>query len=178
MTRNAKTPVSHLSSISAEIEKGYTFIYDTLKRGSTIFICGNGGSAADAMHLAAELTGRYKKNRRPLPAIALGTNPSEVTCIANDFGYEHIFARPLSALGKPGDCLIGISTSGASPNVVRAWECGRNIGMTAIGLTGDKHILSKLDLHIACPSQTTARIQEMHQRIYHYWCERLDEEEW
>lgn len=166
------------TELDLSIEKGYVTIRDTLKKGGTLFLCGNGGSAADAMHFAAELTGRYKKNRRPLSAIALGANPSEVTCIANDFGYEHVFARPLSALGRAGDCLIGLSTSGTSPNIVRAWACCREIGMIAVGLTGDKQIAPALDLQIACPSQTTARIQEMHQRLYHYWCERLDEEDW
>ena len=161
-----------------EVDSAYKLLYNALKQGGTVFACGNGGSAADTMHFIAELTGRYKKERVPLAGIALGSNPSEVTCIANDYGYENVFARPLRALGKRGDCLVGISTSGSSANVVEAWREAKRLGMTTIGLTGKRPVPVKLTVHVAVPSTITARIQEAHQRIYHHWCELLDQETW
>lgn len=160
------------------IDAAYYIVRKTLRAGNTVFVCGNGGSAADAMHFVAELTGRYKKNRRPLPAIALGTNPSEVTCIGNDFGFEQIFSRPLRALGRENDCLIGLSTSGTSKNIVSAWEAATGLKMSTIGMTGGTRPQVPLDAYISFPSTLTRRIQEMHQRTYHHWCELLDEESW
>jgi D-sedoheptulose 7-phosphate isomerase len=163
-------------SLAGPVSEAYALILETLKNGGTVFACGNGGSCADAMHFTAELTGRYKKERGPLRALALGMNVSEVTAIGNDYGFEHIFERPLSALARKGDCLIGFSTSGTSKNVVAAWEKARELGVKTIGLTGNKPISAKLDAHIAVPSPETGRIQEMHERIHHYWCENLDED--
>jgi D-sedoheptulose 7-phosphate isomerase len=134
--------------------------------------CGNGGSAADSQHLAAEFTGRFVRDRRPLAAIALSTDTSALTSIANDYAFEEIFERQVDALGRPGDCLVGISTSGNSGNVLRAFAAARRHGMTTIGLLGrDGGRLAPLsDVRIVVPSITTARIQEAHIFIGHNLC--------
>lgn len=145
--------------------------------GRKVLLCGNGGSAADAQHIAAELVGRYVLERRPLPAIALTTDTSALTAIANDYGYEHVFTRQVEALGAPGDVLIAITTSGTSRNVVAAAEVARRIGMKVIGLTGGNGaaFVAGCDAGVAVPSTVTARIQECHITIGHLLCEALDE---
>ena len=149
---------------------------ERLRRGCKILVCGNGGSAADAQHLAAELTGRYLKERRALAAIALTTDTSALTAIGNDYGYDVIFSRQVEALGRPGDLLIGISTSGNSGNVIRAVESAKAMGLSTLGLLGrDGGKLKDLvDDALVVPSSVTARIQEVHQMVYHFWCEALD----
>lgn len=144
----------------------------SLARGGKLMFCGNGGSAADSQHLAAEFTGRFVRDRRPLAAIALSTDTSALTSIANDYAFEEIFERQVDALGRPGDCLVGISTSGNSGNVVRAFAAARRQGMTTIGLLGrDGGRLATLsDVRIVVPSNTTARIQEAHIFIGHNLC--------
>jgi D-sedoheptulose 7-phosphate isomerase len=140
-----------------------------LQSGGKILFCGNGGSAADAQHWAAELTGRFFFNREPLAGLALTTNTSEITAIGNDYGYEHVFTRPLKALGKQGDVLIGISTSGNSKNVVLAFQKAREMGIHTVGFTGAKasemHLVS--DHHIQIEAPNTARIQEGHELCAH-----------
>jgi D-sedoheptulose 7-phosphate isomerase len=150
---------------------------NALSAGNKIVFFGNGGSAADSQHLAAELVVRYKTDRAPLAAIALTTDSSLLTAGANDFGFDTIFECQIRALGKPGDLAIGISTSGASPNVVRALQAARDIGMTAAALTGrgGGELAGLADPVVMVPSTTTARIQEMHIMIGHMLCDVLEQ---
>ena len=144
--------------------------------GNRLFMAGNGGSAADAQHIAAELTGRFVRDRRPLPALALHTNGSAVTAIGNDSGFDHVFARELQAHARAGDVLIAISTSGSSANILRAVQVAREQGLVTIGLTGATGgALGPLcDVCVQVPSSTTARIQEMHILIGHTICDLVD----
>ncbi len=153
-----------------------TLMWETLSKGHKILICGNGGSAADAQHFAAELVGRFEKKRRGLPSIALTTDTSALTAIGNDYGFERIFARQVEALAVSGDLLIGISTSGDSPNVISAIMTARQIGCQTIGMTGakGKKLASLCDATVLVPSERTARIQEAHIAIIHIWCEMID----
>ncbi len=150
---------------------------DACLAGKKILLCGNGGSAADAQHIAAELVGRFVAERRPLAAIALTTDTSALTAIANDYGYEHVFSRQVEALGAPGDVLVAITTSGTSKNVVAAVAAARAIGMKVIALTGAKGaaFVASCDAGVAVPSTVTARIQECHIAIGHFLCEAIDE---
>jgi D-sedoheptulose 7-phosphate isomerase len=152
-------------------------IYDALKKGNKILICGNGGSAADAQHIAAELVGRFEKERRAFPAIALTTDTSALTALGNDYGFEKIFARQIEALAQKGDVLIAISTSGDSPNVTAAVMSARKMGCQIIGLTGanGKKLASLCDRCILVPCERTARTQETHITIAHVICELLDQ---
>lgn len=149
-----------------------------LSSGNKVMFCGNGGSAADSQHLAAELTGRFVKDRPPLAAIALSTDSSALTCIANDYSFADVFVRQVQALGRPGDCLVGISTSGNSENVLRAFRMARDMGVTTIGLLGrDGGMLKPLsDAAIIVPSHTTARIQEAHILIGHTLCGLIEQD--
>lgn len=148
-----------------------------LARGNTVFFFGNGGSAADSQHLAAELVGRFTRERRPLPALALTTDTSILTSIGNDYGFEHVFLRQIQGLGRPGDVAIGLSTSGNSPNVLRAIEAAGAMGLVTIALTGDDggKLLSQVDICLRVPSTDTARIQESHITIGHLICQGVDE---
>jgi D-sedoheptulose 7-phosphate isomerase len=150
----------------------------TLRRGGKIMFCGNGGSAADSQHLAAELVGRFIADRRPLSAMALSTDSSALTCIGNDYSFDDVFERQVRGLGREGDCLVGISTSGNSANVLRAVETANAGGMHSIGLLGrDGGKLLGLCSHaIVVPSNTTARIQEAHILIGHTLCGLIEEE--
>jgi D-sedoheptulose 7-phosphate isomerase len=143
-----------------------------------VLLCGNGGSAADAQHIAAELAGRLRRERAGLPAIALTVNPSVLTAVSNDYGYEMVFARQVDALGRKGDVLIGISTSGTSPNVVRALEAARARGMATIGLMGERGgpMEAHCDVAVAAPSSDTQRIQEIHIVVGHAICEIVESE--
>lgn len=149
---------------------------DAIKGGRKLLLFGNGGSAGDAQHLATELTVRYKTDRDPIAAIALTTDTSALTAIGNDFGFEHLFARQVRALGVAGDVAIGISTSGRSPNVLRALEAAGEIGLTAAGLSGgDGGAMGGLaDPLLIVPSKTTARIQEMHITLGQLFCGALE----
>jgi len=151
---------------------------DTLKKGKKILIFGNGGSAADAQHIAAELTGRYKKERRGLPCIALTTDTSALTAIGNDYGYDRVFSRQVEALAQNGDLLIGISTSGNSPNVIEAFKVGKEIGCQIVGFSGRDGgaMNSACDENLVIPSNNTPRIQEMHITIGHIICRIIEEE--
>lgn len=150
---------------------------ERLKRGCRILICGNGGSAADAQHFAAELSGRYVKERRALAGIALTTDTSALTAIGNDYGFDKVFSRQVEALGRPGDLLVGISTSGNSQNVLVAVEAAKSLGMKTLGLLGRDggKLKDVCDDALVVPCPVTARIQEVHQMIYHFWCEVIDE---
>jgi len=158
------------------IRKCAEMIIETLDNGGKILICGNGGSAADAQHIAAEFVGRYETERRALSAIALTTDTSTLTALANDYGFEQVFARQVEALGSAGDLLIALSTSGNSPNINTAVMSARRIGCKTIGLTGSegKKLASLCDACILVPAKRTARIQEAHITIGHIWCEIVD----
>ena len=161
-----------------EIIKVAAAALNTIQSKNTIFLFGNGGSAADAQHIAAELTGRFKKqNRRGLPAIALTTDTSAITSIGNDFGFDHIYARQLEALARPGDLCIGISTSGNSDNVLEAMAKAKELKCGSVGLTGcdGGKLRNYCDDCIIVPSYDTARIQEMHIIIGHIICQVIDE---
>ncbi len=147
----------------------------TLASGNKILIAGNGGSAADAQHIAAELTGRFEKQRAGLPAIALTTDTSALTAIANDFGYERVFSRQVEALGNKGDLFIGISTSGNSANIVEAVNVAKDIGLSSISLVGEAGKLPELcDVSICVPCKRTAIIQESHIMIGHILCALIE----
>jgi D-sedoheptulose 7-phosphate isomerase len=163
------------SSVPA-IERSGQMICDALTSGRKILLCGNGGSAADAQHIAAELVGCYEKQRRSWPAMALTTDTSALTAVSNDLGYEQVFARQVAGLAQPGDVLIAISTSGKSPNVLRAAERAREVGCRTIALTGatSEPLSSLCDVVMAVPSRRTARVQEAHITIGHLWCEMVD----
>ena len=149
-----------------------------LGQGGAILWCGNGGSASDSQHIAAELVGRFKENRRPLRSIALSTDTSVLTCIGNDFGYEEVFSRQVEAIGRPGDVLVGISTSGRSPNVNAAFTTARSVGVTTVGLLGKGggDAVGLVDHALVVPSASTARIQEAHILIGHVFCEIIESE--
>ena len=166
-----------LQSSLADIEQSGQLICDALRNGKKILICGNGGSAADAQHIAAELIGYYESQRRSWPAIALTTDTSALTAVSNDLGFEHVFARQVAGLAQPGDVLIGISTSGKSKNVLRALEQARESGCKTIALTGaSTEALGALcDVIVAVPATRTARVQEAHITIGHLWCEMVDQ---
>lgn len=165
-----------LPELAPELNQiGETCIHALLD-GKKLLICGNGGSAADAQHFAAELTGRYRRERRPLAAVALTTDTSALTCIGNDYAYQEVFARQVEGLGQAGDVLIGISTSGSSPNVLRAIETAKARGIHTVMLTGDREGVPEVaDLTLKVPSTTTAHIQEMHIFCIHVICENIDE---
>lgn len=149
---------------------------NALNKGGRVYICGNGGSAADAQHIAGELVGRFKLNRPPIPAVALTTDSSVITAIGNDMGYDQVFIRQVQALVRPGDVLIAISTSGASTNVVEAARQARQIGSLVIGFAGpDGSPLERAcDICISTGPGSCARIQEVHQIAYHLICELLE----
>ena len=149
-----------------------------LERGRTVYWCGNGGSASDSQHLAAELVGRYREDRQPLRSVALNTDTSVLTCIGNDFGFDEVFSRQVKALGRPGDVLVVISTSGNSPNILSAIEAAGSLEMATVGLLGRDGglAMSMVDEAIVIPSDSTARIQECHILIGHILCELIEEE--
>lgn len=144
-------------------------------KGHKVFIAGNGGSAAQAQHFSDEMVGRYKKDRRPYPVVALTADGAVLTCIGNDFGFEHVFRRQVEALGTEGDIFIGLTTSGASPNILAAAEQARSQGMTVVALTGLKGTFGDMaDLTIIVPSETSARVQELHLHAIHLMCEAFE----
>jgi len=166
-----------LSPLASVIQQSGRVLAATLSAGGKLLLCGNGGSAADSQHIAAELSGRFLKDRRPLAAVALSTDTSALTCIANDYGFDEVFSRQVVALGRKGDCLLAISTSGNSRNVLRAAEVARAAGIQVIGLLGRDGgaLLALCDTAIVVPSATTARIQEAHIFIGHTLCAMVEE---
>jgi D-sedoheptulose 7-phosphate isomerase len=166
-----------LTALAAPLEQAAQVLSAALKNGNKIMWCGNGGSAADAQHLAAELTGRFVGSRIPLAGLALATDASALTCTGNDFGFDAVFERQVLALGQSGDCLVAISTSGQSPNVLRAVQAARGRGITTLALTGRDGgpLAPACDHAIVVPSNTTARIQEAHIFIGHLWCAAIEQ---
>jgi D-sedoheptulose 7-phosphate isomerase len=158
-------------------QKSIDLIVSTVKNGNTVFIAGNGGSAADAQHIAAEFVGRFLKERRSYPAIALTTDTSALTAIGNDYGFVRVFSRQLEGLGREGDLFIPISTSGNSVNLVHACAEARKQKMNIIGLLGrDGGLLKEfVDVALIVPTEITSHIQEIHQQIYHSWCLAVDD---
>ena len=176
--------LSHLETINnvieimqEELEKASSLVLETLKNGNKILLCGNGGSAADAQHIAAELIGRYKSERRGLPGIALTTDTSVLTSIGNDYGYDRVFDRQVEALANKGDLIIGISTSGNSKNVLNALIIGQKLGCKTLGFSGNNGgLMNELsDINLVVPSNITARIQEMHILFGHIICQVVDD---
>jgi len=175
---NVKKSILDDRHIVDKIERVSTMVIEAIKNGNKVIFCGNGGSAADSQHLAAELIGKFYFNRQSLPAVSLTVNTSIITAIGNDFGFDKVFARQLEGIGKTGDVLIGLSTSGNSENVVEAFKLAKKIGIKTIALTGENGgILKDLaDILINVPSNNTPRIQEAHIMIGHIICELVEKE--
>ncbi|MBD8935732.1 MAG: D-sedoheptulose 7-phosphate isomerase [Anaeroglobus sp.] len=165
--------VQDMKKVMPEVASAGLRVRTALEKGRKILICGNGGSAADSQHMAAEFVGRFVKERQSLPALALTVDTSLLTAVGNDYGFDCVFSRQVEGLGQEGDVLISISTSGNSANVVKAVKTAKEKGLFVIGMTGENGgILAKeSDLCLAVPSQVTARIQEMHIMIIHMICE-------
>jgi D-sedoheptulose 7-phosphate isomerase len=163
--------LGHTTTIAA----GGELWVETLRQEKVIYLAGNGGSAADAQHLAAEMIGRFER-LNGFPALALTVDSSSLTALGNDFGFERIFSQQLLALGRPGDLLVGISTSGNSPNIVRAASAARGLGMKVLGMTGASggQLEALCDVCLKVPSQRTCRIQEVHLTVGHIWCEMVE----
>ena len=163
--------------LDESIEKVANIFISCLEKDGTIFWCGNGGSASDSQHLAGELVGRFVDERKPLKSISLTADSAVITCIVNDYGYEHIFSRQVEALSSKGDVLVGITTSGNSKNVLNAFEVATNKGVTTIGLLGKGGgvAVNQVTESIVVSSNTTARIQEMHILIGHILCDLIEE---
>jgi len=177
---SAQLKLASVDALAPAIARAGSVLAASLRGGGKLLVCGNGGSAADAQHFSAELLGRYERERDGLPAIALHADTSTVTAVANDYGYEQVFARQVRALGRPGDVLLAISTSGNSPGILRALEAAQQAGLGVVALTGrDGGALAPLlrpaDIEIRVPAQITARIQEVHILVLHCLCELIDE---
>jgi len=166
-----------LTALAAELAASADAMANALVAGRKVIAFGNGGSATQASHLVGELLGRFKDNRRPLPAIALACDPAAVTCIANDFGYETLFERQVEAFAQPGDIAVGLTTSGKSANVLRGLAAAKKGGAVTIALTGAAGLPdgAGADHVLAVPSKITAHIQEMHLMLLHLWCVTVDE---
>jgi D-sedoheptulose 7-phosphate isomerase len=174
----ANSVLSQFLNDSSQLEKCDSFakiLAGTFERDGKLFTCGNGGSHCDAMHFAEEWTGRYRKERKPMGALALG-DASHVTCVSNDYGFEYIFSRQLEGLGRRGDLLVGLSTSGNSQNVIAAFESAKKMGIQTVALLGRDggKIKSLADLAIVIPATTSDRIQEMHIKIIHTVIEAVE----
>ena len=167
-----------ISTLTDQIEAAAKLCIDSLKNGGKILIFGNGGSAADAQHIAAEMVGRYKVERKGLPAIALTTDTSALTSIGNDYGYGRVFDRQIEALANAGDVAIGISTSGSSGNVLSALKLANEVGCNTLGLSGRPggEMNTVCDINLVVPAEDTPRIQEMHIVIGHTICYLIDQE--
>jgi len=165
-----------LAALSPQIQQLAQRLIQSYQQGAKLLLCGNGGSAADAQHIAAELVGRFLHERQALPAIALNVNDASLTAIANDYGYAHLFARQVEAYGQAGDILIGISTSGNSANVIAACKTAKQQGLYTVGLTGADggKLKQSCDTCLCVPSNNTPRIQEMHILIGHILCQLVE----
>lgn len=166
-----------LANLHAEVETAAEMINSTLKHGHKLLLCGNGGSAAEAQHFSAELVGRFRTQRRPLPAIALNADSMAITCIANDFGVEHIFSRQVEALGQTNDLLIVLSTSGNSPNILEALKMAENKKMRSLALLGRDggQAAGQATHEVRVPHPSAAVVQECHLTLIHILCERIEE---
>jgi len=176
---SAQTKLAALTTMAAPIEAAARRMAACLQAGGKVMACGNGGSAADSQHFAAELLNRFEKERPPLAAIALTTDTSTLTSIANDYRYEDVFAKQVQALGRGGDVLLAISTSGNSPNVIEAIHVARARGIAVVALTGRQGgkmagLLGPDDIHLCVPAERTARIQEVHLLAIHCLCDGID----
>ncbi|WP_316167650.1 MULTISPECIES: SIS domain-containing protein [unclassified Bradyrhizobium] len=165
------------SDVASEVDRAIALITTALRGGHALLVCGNGGSAADAMHIAGELVGRFLRERRAINCICLASNPAVLTAWANDYSYDTVFTRQVEAFGCTGSVLLGISTSGNSANVVRAFEAARDMGIGTIAMTGagGGRLAGLADVLLAMPSQKTPIIQQLHVCIYHHMCERIEE---
>ncbi len=173
---SAEVKINFIDNNEDDLLKSISIIKESLQKGNKLLICGNGGSAADAQHFAAEIVGRFKLERKGFPAIALTTDTSVLTSIGNDYGFDKIFERQVEALGKSGDILFGISTSGNSTNVINAVNKAKEMGIYTIGLLGKGggELKKLVDLALTVDSDNTARIQECHLTIYHVICEEIE----
>lgn len=175
-SNDLRRALSWLEGEGATLDAVAEGVVTCLRSGGSLLTCGNGGSAAQARHLVTELLGRFRSDRRSLPATFLGGDASLLTCIANDFGWDHTFARPLSGLGRAGDVLVAFSTSGDSGNVVRALEVARELGLRSFALLGKTGGRCKglATWELVVPSDSTPRIQEIHLVVLHYLCEAIE----
>ena len=176
---SARLKLAAVEEMKAPLVRGIELMVDALRKGGKILSCGNGGSAADAQHFAAELVNRFERERPPLAAIALSTDTSGLTSIANDYAYQQVFSKPLRAFGKRGDALLGISTSGNSGNVIDAIHAAHELGIRVVALTGNgggkmAGLMRDDDVHLCVPHKTTARIQEVHLLCIHCLCDGID----
>jgi D-sedoheptulose 7-phosphate isomerase len=176
---SANLKLSASQPLAAPIVRAGVLLADALRKGGKVLACGNGGSASDSQHFAAELINRFEMERAPLAALALTTDTSNLTSIANDYAYEQVFAKQLKALGRRGDVLLALSTSGNSANVLEAIRTAHEVGVQVIGLTGNgggkmAALLGADDVHICVPHKRTARIQEVHLLVLHCLCDAID----
>ncbi len=176
---SAELKAQSAAVLAQPISDAVDMMFAALSQGNKILACGNGGSAADCQHFAAELVGRFERERLPLPGIALTTDTSILTAVGNDYGFRDVFAKQVQAFGQPGDVLLAISTSGNSANVLAAMEAAKDRDMGVIALTGNGggkmgESLSELDVHICVPHTRTARIQEVHLLVIHCICDGID----
>jgi D-sedoheptulose 7-phosphate isomerase len=174
---SAETKLKFVAEHADRIQKLADLLADAFRAGHKVLLFGNGGSATDASHLAAEFVGRYRRERAPLAALALSSDQAKLTCIANDYGYDEVFARQVQALGRTGDVAIGISTSGNSPNVLKGLRAARAQGLVTVGWTGGTggKLVGLADHLFVVPSTVVARIQETHLTLGHVLCELVDE---
>lgn len=168
------------NALAPAVEASGAAILASLRAGGTLLTCGNGGSAADALHLSEELVGRYRRERRALPSVCLNADPTAITCICNDYGYEQVFSRAVEALGRRGDVLVGFTTSGNSANVLAAFAAAKKRGVVTVLLAGKDGGKARgtCDHEIIVPSKNTARIQEIHTLVLHQWLEAIDIHDW
>jgi D-sedoheptulose 7-phosphate isomerase len=173
---DVKKQIAENPQLIAQIEQVANKIIDSFRAGNSVYFCGNGGSAADAQHLAAELSGRFYYDRRPLPSDALHCNTSFLTAVANDYSYDEVYARLIKGLGRKGDVLVGLSTSGNSKNILRAYEECREMGIFTIGFAGASggKMKEMADICMCVPSSDTPRIQESHITVGHIVCEIIE----
>ena len=176
LSASAATLATTAEKNADTVARAATALVKSLKNGGTAYFCGNGGSAADAQHLAAELAGRFALERPAMAGVALTTNTSSITAIGNDYGYEFVFSRQLEGLGKNGDVLVALTTSGNSKNILEAVKAARKLGMTVVGMTGEEggEFAKLCDIALVTPSDKTPRIQEGHIAMGHAMCEEVE----
>jgi D-sedoheptulose 7-phosphate isomerase len=181
LSQQLKSAARLLESVSAsplvgQTDRAIEFISNALSEGLPLLVCGNGGSASDAMHITGELVGRYLKERKALNCICLSSNPAVLTAWANDYSYETVFSRQVEAYGRAGGVILGLSTSGNSANVIKAFEMARSMGMITIGMTGEGggKMAAVSDILMDVPSKRTPDIQQVHICLYHYLCEMVE----